>query len=110
MEHRSWLPWPAGCAGSWRKTSWPFGSVSNATICSGFGSSKKYDNFFNASLFNGEEIEDHLVLQRDLETDSFTAGEVTPISDAIKTRGTTTLDVVRTLARRGYSVEAENLL
>ena len=131
-------------------------------ICSGFGSIKKYDNSFNASLFNGEEIEDYLVLQRDFEadggltpldedrvvslrvratealadvldelglakvaparirsvvfasgsreTESFTAGEVTPISSAIKARGITALDVVAALARRGYDEEAENLL
>lgn len=131
-------------------------------ICSGFGSIKKYDNSFNASLFNGEEIEDYLVLQRDFETDggltpldedevvglrirateavaqvfdelglakvptahirsvafasgsretvSFTAGEVTPISAAIKERGITALDVVRALAKRGYQEEAQNIL
>lgn len=131
-------------------------------ICSGFGSIKKYDNSFNASLFNGEEIEDYLVLQRDFEadggltpldedrvvslrvratealadvldelglakvaparirsvvfasgsreTESFTAGEVTPISSAIKARGITALDVVAALARRGYDEGAENLL
>ena len=38
-------------------------------ICSGFGSIKAYDNSFNASLFNGEEMEDFLVLQRDFEAD-----------------------------------------
>lgn len=36
-------------------------------ICSGFGSIPKYDNSFAASLFNAEEIEDFLVLQRDFE-------------------------------------------
>lgn len=131
-------------------------------ICSGFGSINKYDNSFNASLFNGEEIEDYLVLQRDFEADGgltpldedralsvrakaaeamaavleeldlakveeaslrsvifasgsrdtqgFTPGEVTPISEAIKQRGITAIDVVRALARRGYRDEAENLL
>lgn len=38
-------------------------------ICSGFGSILKYDNSFNPSLFNGEELEDYLVLQRDFEAD-----------------------------------------
>jgi propanediol dehydratase large subunit len=34
-------------------------------ICSGFGSVQAYDNSFNASLFNGEEFEDFLAIQRD---------------------------------------------
>ncbi|MCC7361529.1 MAG: propanediol dehydratase [Anaerolineales bacterium] len=34
-------------------------------ICSGFGSVAKYDNSFNASLFNAEELEDFLALQRE---------------------------------------------
>lgn len=140
----------------------PYLLAGSDLICSGFGSVKKYDNSFNASLFNGEEIEDYLVLQRDFETDggltpvdedqvlglrvravealaavmdelglgkvprermmsvvfasgsqeteSFTAGEVTPISAAIKARGITAVDVVRALAARGYTEEAENLL
>jgi propanediol dehydratase large subunit len=36
-------------------------------ICSGFGSIPKYDNSFNASLFNAEEIEDFLALQREFQ-------------------------------------------
>lgn len=140
----------------------PYLLAGSDLICSGFGSIKKYDNSFNPSLFNGEEIEDYLVLQRDFqadggltpvdedqvlgvrmravealaavldelglakvgrerllsvvfasgsqETDSFTAGEVTPISAHIKARGITAVDVVRALARRGYEEEAENLL
>ncbi len=46
-------------------------------ICSGFGTIKKYDNSFNPSSFNGEEMEDFLVLQRDFEAD----GGLTPISE-----------------------------
>ncbi|MCK0207737.1 glycerol dehydratase [Starkeya koreensis] len=140
----------------------PYLLAGSDLICSGFGSIKKYDNSFNPSLFNGEEIEDYLVLQRDFqadggltpvdedqvlgvrmravealadvmdelglakvgrdrllsvvfasgsqETESFTAGEVTPISAQIKARGITAVDVVRALARRGYEPEAENLL
>lgn len=140
----------------------PYLLAGSDLVCSGFGSIKKYDNSFNASLFNGEEIEDYLVLQRDFEvdggltpvdedkvldlrvravealaavlddlglatvgrsrmmsvvfasgsqeTESFTAGEVTPISAAIKARGITAVDVVRALARRGFTAEAENLL
>ena len=38
-------------------------------ICSGFGSILKYDNSFNPSSFNGEELEEFLVLQRDFEVD-----------------------------------------
>jgi propanediol dehydratase large subunit len=131
-------------------------------ICSGFGSVKKYDNSFNASLFNGEEIEDYLALQRDFEADgglrplhedhvlelrsrateavavvleelglatvtramiesvivasgsdetrSFVPGDVLLISQEIKRRGLTALDVVGALARRGYREEAENIL
>lgn len=38
-------------------------------LCSGFGSIPAYDNSFAASLFNGEEIEDFLTVQRDFELD-----------------------------------------
>ncbi len=38
-------------------------------ICSGMGSILAYDNSFNPSSFNGEEMEDFLVLQRDFEAD-----------------------------------------
>ena len=38
-------------------------------ITSGFGFIPAYVNSFNASLFNGEELEDFLVLQRDYECD-----------------------------------------
>jgi propanediol dehydratase large subunit len=46
-------------------------------ICSGFGSILKYDNSFNPSLMNGEELEDFLVLQRDFEAD----GGLTPVGE-----------------------------
>jgi len=46
-------------------------------ICSGFGSILKYDNSFNPSLLNGEELEDYLVLQRDFEAD----GGLSPIGE-----------------------------
>ena len=140
----------------------PYLLAGSDLICSGFGSIKKYDNSFNASLFNGEEIEDYLVLQRDFETDggltpidedsvlglrmracealaavldelglakvsramigsvvfasgsqetaSFTAGEATTVSAAVKAQGVTAIDVVKALAKRGYREEAENLL
>lgn len=38
-------------------------------ICSGFGSIPKYDNSFNASLFNAEEMEDFLALQREFQVE-----------------------------------------
>lgn len=140
----------------------PYLMAGSDLICSGFGSIRKYDNSFNASLFNGEEIEDYLVLQRDFETDgglvpvgedsilglrvhatealsavleelglakvtqvmrasvafasgsdeteSFSAGDATRISEAVKARGITALDVVKALAKRGFEAEAENLL
>lgn len=140
----------------------PYLLAGSDLICSGFGSIKKYDNSFNPSLFNGEEIEDYLLLQRDFQTDggltpvdedqvlglrvravealgavmeelglgavprarmmsvvfasgseetvSYTPGEVTPISAAIKARGLTAIDVVRALGKRGFTEEAENLL
>jgi propanediol dehydratase large subunit len=46
-------------------------------ICSGFGTIKAYDNSFNPSSFNGEEMEDFLVLQRDFEAD----GGLTPVDE-----------------------------
>ena len=131
-------------------------------ICSGFGSVAAYDNSFNPSLFNAEEMEDYLVLQRDFEADggltpiaephaldvraraveaisavledlglanptedmkrsvivasgsrdtrSFTPGSAAPISEAIKARGITVIEVIRALATRGFAEEAKNLL
>ena len=38
-------------------------------ICSGFGSIAKYDNSFNASLFNAEEMDDFLALQREFQVE-----------------------------------------
>ena len=131
-------------------------------ICSGFGSILAYDNSFNPSLFNGEEMEDYLVLQRDFEADggltplpeskaldlrrkavdciaavfeelelghctpdmkqsvviasgsnetrSYMPREVAGISEAIKERGITVVDVIKAMAKRGFREEAENLL
>jgi len=56
----------------------PFLIGGSDLICSGFGSILKYDNSFNPSSFNGEELEEFLVLQRDFEAD----GGLTPIEDA----------------------------
>ncbi len=140
----------------------PYLIAGSDLICSGFGSIPAYDNSFNPSLFNAEEMEDYLVLQRDFEADggltplaehkaldlrtravaaisavleelglatptadmkasvivasgsaetrSFTPGEVAPISDAIKERDITVIDVIKALAKRGFAEEAENLL
>jgi len=47
----------------------PYLLAGSDLICSGFGTILKYDNSFNPSSFNGEELEDFLVLQRDFEAD-----------------------------------------
>ncbi|MFC4350303.1 propanediol/glycerol family dehydratase large subunit [Fodinicurvata halophila] len=47
----------------------PYLIAGSDLICSGFGSILKYDNSFNPSSFNGEELEEFLVLQRDFEAD-----------------------------------------
>ena len=140
----------------------PFLLAGSDLICSGFGSILKYDNSFNPSSFNGEELEDFLVLQRDFEADgglksveegralelrrraidalafvledlelstpsaamkasvavasgseetrSYSPGQVTEISDRIKARGVTVVDVIGALHRGGFHEEAENLL
>jgi propanediol dehydratase large subunit len=140
----------------------PFLVAGSDLICSGFGSILKYDNSFNPSLLNGEELEDFLVLQRDFEADggltpvgehrvldlrrravaaltavledlglgrptprmqesviiasgsdetnSYTPRDVAMISEAIKERGISVVDVIKSLVRRGYREEAENLL
>ena len=59
-------------------------------ICSGFGTILKYDNSFNPSSFNGEEIEDFLALQRDFEADG----------------GLTSLDYDKALSLRSRAVDA----
>jgi len=55
----------------------PYLIAGSDLICSGFGSILKYDNSFNASLLNGEELEDYLVLQRDFEAD----GGLSPVEE-----------------------------
>jgi propanediol dehydratase large subunit len=55
----------------------PFLIAGSDFICSGFGSILAYDNSFNPSLMNGEELEDFLVLQRDFEAD----GGLTPVGE-----------------------------
>lgn len=52
----------------------PYLIAGSDLICSGFGSIKAYDNSFNPSLFNAEEMEDYMALQRDFEAD----GGITP--------------------------------
>ena len=140
----------------------PYLVAGSDLICSGFGSILKYDNSFNPSLLNGEELEDYLVLQRDFEadggltplaeekaldirrravdalaavfaelelahptegmlrsvtvasgsddTESFMPRDVAFISEAIRDRGITVIDVIKALAKRGFREEAENLL
>lgn len=140
----------------------PFLISGSDLICSGFGSILAYDNSFNPSLFNGEELEDYLVLQRDFEADggltpmaesratelrargveaiaavfeelglskpdaamkasviaasgsdetqSYVPRDVAVISEAIKARGITVIDVIKAMAKRGFRDEAENLL
>ena len=56
----------------------PYLVAGSDLICSGFGSILAYDNSFNPSLFNGEELEDYLVLQRDFEAD----GGLTPLPES----------------------------
>jgi propanediol dehydratase large subunit len=55
----------------------PYLVAGSDLICSGMGSVLKYDNSFNPSLLNGEELEDYLVLQRDFEAD----GGLTPLPE-----------------------------
>ena len=140
----------------------PYLIAGSDLICSGFGSILKYDNSFNPSLLNGEELEDFLVLQRDFEadggltpigedraldlrrraidaisavfeeldlgrptaamkssvltasgsndTESYRPREVAVISEAIKARGISVVDVIKALEKRGFREEAENLL
>lgn len=140
----------------------PYLTAGSDLICSGFGSILKYDNSFNPSLFNGEELEDYLVLQRDFdadggltpvgegeimqrrgraldalqavydelglakitpamrdsvivasgseETQSFTPRDAALVSEQIQARGITVVDVIKSLAKRGFKEEAENLL
>ena len=139
----------------------PYLLAGSDLICSGFGTILKYDNSFNASLLNGEELEEFLVLQRDYEADggltplgedaaldlrrraldalsavleeldlakptaamrtsvafasgsndtqSFTAGDASKISTAIEARGIDVTDVIRSLHKRGFVDEAQNL-
>ena len=140
----------------------PYLLAGSDLICSGFGSILKYDNSFNPSLLNGEELEDFLVLQRDFEadggltpigedraidlrrraldaisavlqeldlgkpsramlesvltasgseqTESYRPRDVAVISEAIKARGISVVDVIKALHARGFTEEAENVL
>lgn len=76
----------------------PYLIAGSDLICSGFGSILKYDNSFNASLLNGEELEDYLVLQRDFEAD----GGLSPVEE------TRVLDL-RTRAVEAISAVLEEL-
>ena len=45
----------------------PYMMAGTDFICSGLGSIPGYDNSFGASLFNAEELEDYMLIQRDFE-------------------------------------------
>ena len=68
----------------------PFLIAGSDLVCSGMGSILKYDNSFNPSSFNGEEMEDFLVLQRDFEADG----------------GLTSVDESRALELRRRAIDA----
>lgn len=68
----------------------PFLIAGSDLVCSGMGSILKYDNSFNPSSFNGEEMEDFLVLQRDFEADG----------------GLTSVDEAEALALRRRAIDA----
>lgn len=72
----------------------PYLIAGSDLICSGMGSILKYDNSFNPSLINGEELEDYLVLQRDFEAD----GGLTPVAEGraldLRSRGIEALSAV----------------
>src|SRR5690606_33252142 len=55
----------------------PYLLAGSDLLCSGLGSIRKYDSASNPSLFNGEDIEDYLALQRDFEAD----GGLTPLGE-----------------------------
>lgn len=76
----------------------PYLIAGSDLICSGFGSILKYDNSFNASLLNGEELEDYLVLQRDFEADG-----------GLTSRDENTLLDVRARAIEAFSAVVEEL-
>ncbi|WP_112312646.1 propanediol/glycerol family dehydratase large subunit [Pseudogemmobacter bohemicus] len=56
----------------------PYLLAGSDLITSGFGSIRAYDNSFNPSLFNAEEMEDYLVLQRDFQAD----GGLAPVGES----------------------------
>ncbi len=55
----------------------PYLLAGSDLITSGFGSIRAYDNSFNPSLFNAEELEDYLTLQRDFQAD----GGLAPVAE-----------------------------
>ncbi|MBM3520415.1 MAG: propanediol/glycerol family dehydratase large subunit [Alphaproteobacteria bacterium] len=79
----------------------PFLVAGSDLICSGMGSILKYDNSFNPSLINGEELEDYLVLQRDFEAD----GGLTPLAESkaleLRSRAVEALAAVHTELKLG---------
>src|SRR5262245_48262759 len=63
----------------------PFLMSGTDFICSGFGSIAKYDNSFNVSLFNAEELEDFLALQREFQVEG--GLQHVPIDSLLAARG-----------------------
>ena len=140
----------------------PFLMAGTEFVFSGMGSIERYDNSFDISLFNGEELEEFLVLQRDFEADgglrsvegsevlglrqraveavsavleelgldvpeeemkesvvaasgsketiAFSPGRIVRISQAIKSRRISAIDVASALLKRGFRQEADNML
>ena len=85
----------------------PFLIAGSDLICSGFGSILKYDNSFNPSLINGEELEDYLVLQRDFEAD----GGLTPLPEerAIELRERAVEAIAAVFEELGLSTPTEDM-
>ncbi|TIU47113.1 MAG: glycerol dehydratase, partial [Mesorhizobium sp.] len=85
----------------------PYLIAGSDLICSGMGSILKYDNSFNPSLINGEELEDYLVLQRDFEAD----GGLTPLpeSRAIELRERAVAAIAAVFEELGLSTPTEDM-
>ncbi|AZO34660.1 propanediol/glycerol family dehydratase large subunit [Mesorhizobium sp. M2A.F.Ca.ET.037.01.1.1] len=85
----------------------PYLIAGSDLICSGMGSILKYDNSFNPSLINGEELEDYMVLQRDFEAD----GGLTPLpeSRAIELRERAVAAIAAVFEELGLSTPTEDM-
>jgi propanediol dehydratase large subunit len=85
----------------------PYLVAGSDLICSGFGSILAYDNSFNPSLFNGEELEEYLVLQRDFEAD----GGLTPVTEgqAVDVRRRAVEAMAAVLAELGLATASDDM-